>query len=112
MDELDEFERYVTHLCGVLGHADRRAGMRGYCSGLMAPIKRKSIEPMACKRSAITSCNPTSRVYSEKLRESQKARQGLQAATSGEAGSTRDWHSSRRAAARRHPSSKPKGHAH
>jgi|SRR5882672_2960903 len=47
MDELDEFERYMTHLCGVLGHADRRAGMRGYCSGLMAPIKRKSIEPMA-----------------------------------------------------------------
>ena len=30
-----------------LGHADRQAGLRGYCTGLMAPLKRKSVEPMA-----------------------------------------------------------------
>ena len=47
MEELQEFERYVAHLSQGLGHADRHAGLRGYCTGLMAPLKRKSIEPMA-----------------------------------------------------------------
>ena len=47
MEELREFERYVEHLSGGLGHADRHAGLRGYCTGLMAPLKRKSVEPMA-----------------------------------------------------------------
>jgi len=47
MKELREFERYMTHLCDGLGHADRHAGLRGYCTGLMAPLKRKSVEPMA-----------------------------------------------------------------
>ena len=47
MKELDEFDRYMGHLCAGLGHSDRHAGLRGYCSGLMAPLKRKSVEPMA-----------------------------------------------------------------
>ncbi len=47
MDELREFDRYMAHLSEGLGHADRRAGLRGYCTGLMAPLKRKSVEPMA-----------------------------------------------------------------
>ncbi len=47
MDELHEFDRYMTHLGEALGHADRQSGLRGYCSGLMAPLKRKSVEPMA-----------------------------------------------------------------
>jgi SRSO17 transposase len=47
MKELQEFERYLAHLGEGLGHADRRAGLRGYCTGLMAPLKRKSVEPMA-----------------------------------------------------------------
>ncbi|WP_456341253.1 IS701 family transposase [Verminephrobacter aporrectodeae] len=46
-DELQEFERYLEHLGGGLGHADRQAGLRGYCIGLMAPLARKSVEPMA-----------------------------------------------------------------
>lgn len=45
--ELREFERYMAHLSEGLGHADRHAGLRGYCTGLMAPLKRKSVEPMA-----------------------------------------------------------------
>lgn len=45
--ELREFERYLAHLGEGLGHADRQAGLRGYCTGLMAPLKRKSVEPMA-----------------------------------------------------------------
>ncbi len=47
MEELREFERYMEHLSEGLGHADRHAGLRGYCTGLMAPLKRKSVEPMA-----------------------------------------------------------------
>jgi SRSO17 transposase len=47
MDELHEFDRYMAHLSEGLGHADRRAGLRDYCTGLMAPLKRKSVEPMA-----------------------------------------------------------------
>ena len=47
MRELAEFERYMAHLCAGLGHSDRHAGLRGYCTGLMAPLKRKSVEPMA-----------------------------------------------------------------
>jgi len=47
MEELREFDRYMAHLSEGLGHADRHAGLRGYCAGLMAPLKRKSVEPMA-----------------------------------------------------------------
>ena len=47
MKELAEFERYMEHLCVGLGHSDRHAGLRGYCTGLMAPLERKSVEPMA-----------------------------------------------------------------
>ena len=47
MEELREFERTMAHLSEGLGHADRHAGLRGYCTGLMAPLKRKSVEPMA-----------------------------------------------------------------
>lgn len=47
MKELIEFDRYLEHLSAGLGHADRHAGLRGYCAGLMAPLKRKSVEPMA-----------------------------------------------------------------
>ena len=47
MDDVQEFERYMAHLSGGLGHADRQAGLRGYCMGLMAPLKRKRVEPMA-----------------------------------------------------------------
>ena len=47
MEELREFERYMAHLSEGLGHSDRHAGLRGYCTGLMAPLDRKSVEPMA-----------------------------------------------------------------
>ncbi len=41
------FETYLEHLCSALGHADRREGLRGYCRGLMLPLARKSVEPLA-----------------------------------------------------------------
>lgn len=41
------FEAYVGELAGVLGHVDRAAGLRDYCTGLMLPLERKSVEPLA-----------------------------------------------------------------
>ena len=49
MDISKEFEHYMTHLAKGLGHADRHAGLSGYCTGLMLPLSRKSVEPMAAR---------------------------------------------------------------
>ena len=49
MDAAKEFNRYIAHLSEGLGHADRHAGLRGYCTGLMLPLSRKSVEPMAAR---------------------------------------------------------------
>lgn len=49
MDAPEEFDRYLTHLSQGLGHADRHAGLGGYCTGLMLPLSRKSVEPMAAR---------------------------------------------------------------
>ena len=49
MNDLQEFERYMAHLSEGLGHADRHAGLRGYCTGLMSLLARKSVEPMAAQ---------------------------------------------------------------
>ena len=43
------FAAYVEGLSSVLGHADRRRPLRDYCTGLMLPGERKSVEPMAAK---------------------------------------------------------------
>jgi SRSO17 transposase len=47
MKEVEEFGRYMAHLSEGLGHSDRHAGLRGYTSGLMSTLRRKSVEPMA-----------------------------------------------------------------
>lgn len=41
------FAGYVEALCGVIGHADRALPLRDYCTGLLLPAERKSVEPMA-----------------------------------------------------------------
>ena len=41
------FSRYVEGLASVIGHADRVKPLRDYCTGLMMPCERKSVEPMA-----------------------------------------------------------------
>jgi SRSO17 transposase len=43
------FAAYVDGLAGALGHADRIAPMQAYCTGLLLPGERKSIEPMAAR---------------------------------------------------------------
>ena len=49
MNASEEFELYLTHLAQEIGHADRHAGLSGYCTGLMLPLSRKSVEPMAAR---------------------------------------------------------------
>lgn len=46
---IEGFSRYMDHLAEGLAHADRRAGLEGYCTGLMLPLSRKSVEPMAAR---------------------------------------------------------------
>src|SRR5262245_36632026 len=43
----DRFRRYVEELVGVIGHADRARPLWDYCTGLMLPGERKSVEPIA-----------------------------------------------------------------
>ena len=49
MSARQRFERYMGHLAEGLGHLDRHAGLNGYCTGLMLPLSRKSVEPMAAR---------------------------------------------------------------
>ena len=49
MSASQRFEEYMEHLAGGLGHRDRHAGLKGYCTGLMLPLSRKSVEPMAAR---------------------------------------------------------------
>ena len=41
------FATYVEGLASVIGHKDRIGPLRDYCTGLMLPCERKSVEPMA-----------------------------------------------------------------
>src|SRR3954463_2103202 len=45
----ERFDDYVERLGDVLGHADRRAPLRSYTTGLLLPGERKSVEPMAAR---------------------------------------------------------------
>ena len=40
---------YLDAIAGELGHAKRAASARAYCTGLLLPGERKSIEPMAAR---------------------------------------------------------------
>lgn len=49
MNAIQRFEQCMEHLAGELGHMDRHAGLKGHCTGLMLPLSRKSVEPMAAR---------------------------------------------------------------
>ena len=40
---------YLDALAGALGHADRTGPARAYCTGLLLPGERKSVEPLAAR---------------------------------------------------------------
>src|SRR5437762_1002350 len=46
-DTESRFVAYVEGLRSVIGHADRAGPLRDYCTGLVMPCDRKSVEPMA-----------------------------------------------------------------
>lgn len=48
-DRESRFLAYVQHLAGAIGHADRAGPLQAYCTGLLLPGDRKSIEPMAAR---------------------------------------------------------------
>jgi len=48
-DSESRFATYVEDLTRVIGHADRCGPLRDYCTGLMLPGERKSVEPMAAR---------------------------------------------------------------
>ncbi|UWU67747.1 IS701 family transposase [Bradyrhizobium sp. NC92] len=43
------FAEYLAGLGSVIGHAERTRPLRDYCTGLMLPGERKSVEPMAAR---------------------------------------------------------------
>jgi SRSO17 transposase len=47
--QAERFQAYLDGLTEVAGHADRRIPMENYTKGLMLPIERKSVEPMAAR---------------------------------------------------------------
>src|SRR5436309_14551608 len=48
-DTEDRFASYVEGRASVIGHSDRVGPLRDYCTGLMLPGERKSVEPMAAR---------------------------------------------------------------
>ena len=47
LDMEGAFRQYVEEIGGAIGHADRKAPLREYMTGLLLPLERKSVEPMA-----------------------------------------------------------------
>lgn len=43
------FHAYIEHLSEATGHADRHGPLAEYCTGLLLPGERKSVEPMAAR---------------------------------------------------------------
>jgi len=43
------FAAYTDSLAKAAGHADRHAPLKAYCTGLLLPGERKSVEPMAAR---------------------------------------------------------------
>jgi SRSO17 transposase len=48
-DSETRFSAYVAGLGSVIGHVERTRPLRDYCTGLMLPGERKSVEPMAAR---------------------------------------------------------------
>jgi SRSO17 transposase len=46
-DSAGRFASYLDELAKVIGHAGRVGPMRDYCTGLLLPCERKSVEPIA-----------------------------------------------------------------
>ncbi|MDO8706155.1 MAG: IS701 family transposase [Sulfuricaulis sp.] len=58
MELIEEFAKYLDHVTDGLGRLERKVGLKDYCRGLMLPLKRKSIEPLAA---AVDPCHVPAR---------------------------------------------------
>ena len=47
--QVERFAAYIEGLAEAAGHADRHVPLKNYCTGLLLPGERKSIEPMAAR---------------------------------------------------------------
>jgi SRSO17 transposase len=45
----ERFAAYIEGLAEAAGHADRHTPLKNYCTGLLLPGERKSVEPMAAR---------------------------------------------------------------
>jgi SRSO17 transposase len=45
----ERFAAYIESLAQAAGHADRHIPLKNYCTGLLLPGERKSVEPMAAR---------------------------------------------------------------
>ena len=43
------FVEYIESLAEMLGYVDRAGPLKDYCTGLLMPGERKSVEPMAAR---------------------------------------------------------------
>jgi SRSO17 transposase len=43
------FDTYIDALAGAFGHEDRHEPLQDYCRGLLLPLERKSVEPIAAQ---------------------------------------------------------------
>jgi SRSO17 transposase len=48
-EQTKRFAAYVDRIAEGTGHADRAAPLKAYCTGLLLPGERKSVEPMAAR---------------------------------------------------------------
>jgi len=53
----ERLQSYLDCLTRIVGHADRVVPLENYTKGLLLPLERKSVEPMAA-RLAAPDCNP------------------------------------------------------
>jgi DDE superfamily endonuclease len=52
------FAAYIESLAEAAEHADRHAPLKNYCTGLLLPGERKSVEPMAARLAGDLPCPP------------------------------------------------------
>ncbi len=55
------FAAYLDRLAQAAGHLDREDPLKAYCTGLLLPGERKSVEPMAARCVPTTCAGPTNR---------------------------------------------------
>ena len=60
-EHVERFSTYLDALASVIGPANRAGPLRDYCTGLLMPAERKSVEPMAAMTAPISSAGCRSR---------------------------------------------------